>query len=167
MKISLLLSSALAASTLFLTSCDKKGDDAKATGDGGGAVSEKDALESFKKSAAEIKAMAAAGKESKDPMAQMGMVKPMLAKMQAIKTEGLPADLKAALTEAKAKVAEFAVIFKDMPEKKDEIAAWAQKTFTDPAIGPKMEKLGNEVKASGEKLKEVSKKYGADMDMGD
>jgi hypothetical protein len=164
MKIAHFLAASLTASTIFLTACDKKTEDSKGGG-GGAAVSEKDAIEALKKDAVEIKAMAAAGKDSKDPMAQMTMIKPMLAKMQAIKTEGLPADLKTALVDAKAKIAEMAAIFKDMPEKKEEVMAWAQKAFTDPAIQQKMQKIGEEVKTTGEKLKEVSKKYGVDMDM--
>jgi hypothetical protein len=165
MKISHFLAATLAASSMFLASCDKKGGDSSSGGSGGAAVSEKEALENFKKSALEIKAMSKAGKDDKDPMAQMAMVKPMLAKMQAIKTDGLPADLKAAWADMKVKVAEMADIMKDMPDKKEEIMAWAQKKFTDPAIAAKMQKMGDEGKAAGEKLKEVGKKYNLDMDM--
>ncbi|HWB02688.1 MAG TPA: hypothetical protein VG796_06650 [Verrucomicrobiales bacterium] len=167
MKITRLLAAGFAASSIFLAACDKKGEDAKGGGSGGASttVSEKDAIEALKKDAAEIKAMSKAGEESKDPMAQMTMIKPMLAKMQAIKTEGLPADLKTALEEAKIKIGEMAVLFKDLPAKKEEVMAWAQKAFADPTLQTKMQKIGEEVKATGEKLKDVAKKYGVDMDM--
>ncbi len=157
MKITLLPASLLAAIAMAVSCPVLRADDAKPA-----AVSEEAALASFKKATEEIKAMQKSGDKS-DPLGQLALFKPMLAKMKAVKTEGLPADLKTAWDEMMVKTEEMAAIFKDMPEKKEEIGAWAQKTFSDPEISKKMQKIATEGKAAGKKMKETAKKHGLDL----
>ncbi|HEX2748247.1 MAG TPA: hypothetical protein VHM91_09645 [Verrucomicrobiales bacterium] len=157
MKITILPVSLLAAIAVSLSIPSLRADDAKPA-----AVSEEAALASFKKGAEEIKAMQKSGDKT-DPLARLTLIKPMLAKMKAIKTEGLPADLKTAWEEMMVKTEEMAAIFKDMPEKAEEIKAWAQKTFSDPEVSKKLQKIGTEGKAAGKKMKEAAKKYGIEI----
>ncbi len=156
MKIPRLLTAACAASAILFAACDNKG------GGSGGATSEKEALDAFKAKVEEIKQLSKAGEaESQgNPMGGMGKLKQIMAKVAEIKTDGLPADLKEAFTVAQSKMAGMAEIFKDMPEKQEEMMAWMMKLGTDPAIKEKMETLQKEGDAAFEKLKEVGKKYG-------
>lgn len=163
MKKTPVLAVILAASSLIFTACDKKpaaGDGGKASG--GGAVSEKDAIESFKKEILEVKAMTDKEKAAAeaDPIASMGKMKEVMARVKAIKTDGLPADLKEAFTTAMGKMSALVDVFKDLPEKKEDQMAWMMKLGTDPTFQEKMKTLTEEGDAAFEKLKEIGKKYG-------
>ena len=161
MKLTRILTTACAASALLFTSCDKD------TGtSGGGARSEKEALADFKKSADELNAMTKEDPAPTDPMAGMVKMKAIMAKVKAINTDGLPADLKEAFINFRNKLSEMADVVKDMPEKAEDRLAWAQKMMADPALGQKMDTLGQEVATLGEKMGEVAKKYGIDADVG-
>ncbi len=99
-------------------------------------------------------------------MAGMAKMKTVMARVNAIKTDGLPADLKEAFTGFRSKLSEMVDLLKDMPEKKEDMLAWAQKMAADPALGAKMAAIGQEVGVLGEKLSEVAKKHGIDAQMG-
>ena len=99
-------------------------------------------------------------------MAGMAKMKTVMARVNAIKTDGLPADLKEAFTGFRSKLSEMVGLLKDMPEKKEDMLAWAQKMAADPALGAKMAAIGQEVGVLGEKLSEVAKKHGIDAQMG-
>lgn len=169
MKLTRLITTALAASAMLFTACDKK-EEGGSSG-GGGAVSEKDALARFK---ADMLAMKADTESMKpDPANPMGMLAPlkaMLNKIVAVKTDGLPADLKAALIEAQTKVAAAKEMFKDVPEVSD-MAALTEKLTADPALAAKLQKVMTEdlpkvMEAVGpamEKVGEVAKKHGLDL----
>jgi hypothetical protein len=150
MKISTLFAAAGISAALFLSACGN---------------SEKEALEDFKKSAEELNALTKEAPDASDPMAGLTKVKTVSAKMDAIKTDGLPADLKEAFTAFRAKFNEMAAVLKGMPEKKEEMLAWAQKMMTDPELSAKMAKLGQELEPLGQKFTEVAKKHGIDVNM--
>jgi hypothetical protein len=150
MKFTNLPAAAGIAAALFLSACGN---------------SEKEALESFKKSAGELNALTNEAPDPADPMAGLSKVKVMVAKLEAIKTDGLPADLKDAFTAFRSKFSEMAAALKDMPEKKEDRLAWAQKMMTDPELGAKMAKLGQELVPLAQKLEEVAKKHGIDLNV--
>lgn len=169
MKLTPFITAALAASAILITSCDKpkddKAGDAKSSS-GGAAVSEKDALAGFKKAAEELNALTKEDAANPDPMGKMGKMKAVLAKVKAIKTDGLPADLKDAFTAFRGKLTEMGDLLKDMPEKKEDMLAWAQKLGTDPELGKKMGAIGGELGQLGEKFAEIAKKHGIDAQIG-
>ena len=166
MKLPRIITPVCAAAAIFLAACDKEKDKGGAAPSGGAAVSEKQALEDFKKSAEELNALTKDDAAAADPMAGMAKMKTVVAKVNAIKTDGLPADLKEAFTNFRSKLGEMAGLLKDMPEKKEDMLAWAQKVAADPELGAKMGALGQEVGALGEKLGEVAKKHGIDAQIG-
>ena len=163
MKLSRIITPVCASAALFFTACDKK--ESAGSGAAGGAVSEKAALDAFKKSAEELNALTKE-EPNADPMAGMAKMKTVMARVNAIKTDGLPADLKEAFTGFRSKLSEMVGLLKDMPEKKEDMLAWAQKMAADPALGAKMAAIGQEVGVLGEKLSEVAKKHGIDAQMG-
>ena len=170
MKLTRLITTALAASAMLFTACDKK-EEGGTSGSGGGAVSEKDALARFKTDMLALKAETESMKP--DPANPMGMLAPlkvMLNKIVALKTDGLPADLKAALLETQAKVAAAKEMFKDVPEVSD-MAALTEKLTANPALAAKLQKVMTEdlpkvmqdVGPAMEKVGEVAKKHGLDI----
>lgn len=168
---------ALASSTLIFTACDKKPEGGGASGgsssssSGGGAASEKDALEAFKKQAAEIKDFADKNKpDGANPAAGMALIGQMVDKMKALKTDGLPADLKQAVADMNVALGKMNDVIKDLPKDAEGFQkAIMEKATKDPSFVQKfqgdMAKIGEEVKTAGEKLKEVSKKHGIDFDI--
>ena len=178
MKLTTILSVALASSSLLFTACDKKAEGGAASGSsssssssGGGATSEKDALEAFKKQAAEIKDFADKNKpDGANPAAGMALIGQMVDKMKALKTDGLPADLKQAVADMNVALGKMNDVIKDLPKDAEGFQkAIMEKATKDPAFVQKfqtdMAKIGEEVKTAGEKLKEASKKHGIDFDI--
>lgn len=96
-----------------------------------------------------------------DPAAGMAMMGEMVGKMKAIKTDGLPADLKGAWGEMGGVMTELADLFKGMPTTKSDKPDEAMKAFGE--IMPKMMALQAKVEPIGKKLEEVGKKYGIDL----
>lgn len=159
MKLTRIITTAFAASALLFASCNKDEKGGSASGGGGAAVSEKDALDAFKKAAVEINALIAEGKAAGDPVAGLPKMKAAMEKMKAIKTEGLPADLKESFTAAMSGMGEMIALFKGMPADPAEIGPFMQKLMTDPKIA----KLGETSKAATAKFKEVAAKYGVEI----
>ena len=160
MKLTRIIITAFASSALLFASCnkDEKGG-SSASGGGAGAVSEKDALDAFKKAAVEINALVAEGKAAPDPVSGLPKMKAALEKMKAIKTEGLPADLKESFTASMAGLDEMINLFKGMPADPAEIEPFMNKLMTDPKIA----KLGETSKAATAKFKEIAAKYGIEI----
>ncbi|MEO6785980.1 MAG: hypothetical protein ABI318_07590 [Chthoniobacteraceae bacterium] len=98
---------------------------------------------------------------SKDPMAAMVVMSEMVTKMKAIKTDGLPADLKGAWGEMCGVLTELGDVLKGLPTTKPEKPEDAMKAMGE--IMPKMMALQTKVMPIAEKLQKVGTKYGLDM----
>lgn len=162
MKYIYTLLAALSAGGLLLSSCDDKSSTGSG-GTGGAATSEASALERFKGEVLKIKAWQEEKQKEVDanPMSGLALIKEMSAKMSAVKTDGLPADLKTAYTAAVGKISEMAALFKGMPAKPEEMQAWL--AGAGAGFQAKMEKIGTEIEPLMEKLKEAAKKHGVDL----
>lgn len=164
MKLTTLLTSACAATAILLTACDDKpaagaASSGSPAASGGGAVSEKDALDAFKKASVEINALIKEGKAAGDPVSGLPKMQAAIEKMKAIKTDGLPADLKESFSGAREGMESMLSKFKDLPKDPAELGAFMQKLMTDPATA----KLMETGKAASEKFKEVATKYGIEI----
>ena len=143
----LLLTTIALAATLCFNGCSR---------------SEKDALEEFKKDSVSLKTWAEEQEKGfkGDPMAPLKMMKELVAKMKAVKTDGLPADLKDSWNTVVDDMEKMAAATADVPSDLTKIAA-------DPALAKKMQdmqakmmELGPKIDADGKKMGEVAKKYG-------
>jgi hypothetical protein len=123
---------------------------------------EKTALEEFKKDVAALKAWSDEKEKSfaGNPMAALAAVGEMTTKCKAIKTDGLPADLKEAWAKNLVAMEKMAALMGEMPANPEE----AQKKMADPAFqkdfGVKMLAIQQEVMSASTKMDELSKKYG-------
>lgn len=169
----------LAAAGLALPSCDKE----KSSGPGGGSGtsggtsgatstrSEKTALEEFKADAIKIKQWQDTNKpDASDPMGGMAMIGQAAEKMKAVRTDGLPADLKDAYSKFLTAIGKMQDVIKDFPKDQAGFMKFmTEKAQADPEFGTKfqqkMETIGKEVETAGNHLKETGKKYGIDLDM--
>ncbi|MEI7821206.1 MAG: hypothetical protein WCK55_09840 [Verrucomicrobiota bacterium] len=147
LKITALLAAAI---TFSFTACEKK-------------VDEKTAIANFKTEVesvtkwADEKSKAA----SKDPMAGMTMVGEIVGKFKAIKTDGLPADLKSAWGEMTSVLGEMGDIFKNMPKIDASKPEDMGKVMGD--LMPKMMAVQAKMEPIGKKLEELGKKYDIDL----
>jgi hypothetical protein len=147
LKITALLAAAI---TFTFTACNK-------------AVDEKTAIANFK---AEVEGVTKWADEkskasSADPMAGMSAVGEIVGKFKAIKTDGLPADLKAAWGEMTVVLGEMGDIFKNMPKidaSKPEDMGKMMEDFM-----PKMMAIQAKMEPVGKKLEELGKKYDIDL----
>ena len=128
---------------------------------------DKAALDSFKKEMAGIEAYTkeqeAAIKEN--PMAGITMIRSIVVKVKAVKTDGLPADFKEAYGKFSAVLSKMGDMFKDWPEKPADMQAFIVKKSTeDPKFmedfGGKMTAIEAEMAPVIAKLDELGKKYG-------
>lgn len=182
MKITSLLTTALAASAILFTACDKKeggstsgggssSSGGGSTSGGGGATSEKAALETYKTEALAIKTWSEGQKaDASNPVAGMALLGQMADKMKGMKTAGLPADLKSAHEKMVGVVQKMADAVKDFPKDAEGFQKFMiEKATADPAFGTKfqeqMQTLGKDMEAAGEELKAAGKKYNIDLDM--
>jgi|GEM_PF-941675 len=127
------------------------------------------ALDNFKK---EMEALEAYTKQQEaalkeNPMGGIAMIRNMIIKIKAVKTDGLPDDLKAGFGDFVTAISKVGDIFKDWPEKPEEMMAFIQKKATDDpkfmeAFGEKMAGIEQEMKPAIEKLDALGKKYGLD-----
>ncbi len=127
------------------------------------------ALDGFKK---EMEALEAYTKSQEaalkdNPMGGIAMIRNMIGKIKAVKTDGLPDDLKAGFTDFVTAISKVGDIFKDWPEKPDEMMAFIQKKAAeDPkfmdSFGEKMAGIEKEMQPAIEKLDTLGKKYGLD-----
>jgi hypothetical protein len=129
-----------------------------------------EALDGFKKEMGSLEGYIKeqeAGLKS-NPMAGIAMIRGIVGKLQAVKTDGLPADLKTGFTEFVAQIAKMGVLFKDWPEKAEEMQPFiVKKIGEDPKFmdnfGAKMAEIEKEMQPAVVKLDELGKKYGLDM----
>jgi hypothetical protein len=129
-----------------------------------------EALDGFKKEMTGIEAYVKeqeAGLKA-NPMGGIAMIRNIVGKLQAVKTDGLPADLKQGFTEFVGAISKMGEMFKGWPDKPEEMQAFiVKKIGEDPkymdAFGEKMAALEKEMQPSVAKLDELGKKYGLDM----
>ncbi|MEQ1854167.1 MAG: hypothetical protein ABMA01_21560, partial [Chthoniobacteraceae bacterium] len=139
MKTNPALILAAAATFLTLTGCDKKPAGGAADPQAAPAViDEKTAIANFK---TEVEAVGKWIDEKQktaptDPVAGMAMMGEVIGKIKAVKTDGLPADLKGAWGEMGGVLTEMGDIFKNMPPKTPEKPEDAMKAMGE--IMPKM-----------------------------
>lgn len=96
-----------------------------------------------------------------DPAAGIAMVGEIVTKFQAIKTDGLPADLKSAWGEMTGVIGEMGDIFKGMPTANPDKPEDAMKAFGE--LMPKLMAIQAKMEPAAKKLDEVGKKYGLDL----
>jgi len=111
---------------------------------------------------------------SENPLAMMVPMKALAGKMQEIKGDGLPADLKDSWSGVVASFGKLADLLKDFPDKPNDLVAWVTKNVgTDQAALEKWQndfqaKLGavmQGTEAAGKKFEEAGKKYGLDPEV--
>jgi hypothetical protein len=110
---------------------------------------EKEALDEFKKDFAAFKTFAEEKKKSTtgtDEAAVKVAMNEMLAKIKAIKTDGLPADLKDPWVSSVANI--------------EKIVAIITAADKDPSVLAKMEEVSKKMEEDQKKLADASKKYG-------
>jgi hypothetical protein len=95
-----------------------------------------------------------------NPLMGLTMIKDMAAKITVVRTDGLPDDLGAEYKKMTGIIKNMAALFKDMPADETGLQTWLQSKFTDPGFGQKMQEFGEAARTTGEKLKEIGKKYG-------
>lgn len=160
MKKTILFS--LTAALCFISTNCKKGDDSGGGGGGAAAVTEKAAIEAFKKAGLEMKTfMDDFQAKTKSGPPSQEMIDGVMAKMKAMPTSGLPADLKSAFEGIRGSMEKMFGILKDIPKDPAEI----QKKMTEnpefmKPIQEKMEAIQKEGDAAQKKMTEVAKKYG-------
>lgn len=96
-----------------------------------------------------------------DPVAGIAMMGEMVNKFKGIKTDGLPADIKAAWGEMTAIFGELGDVFKGMPKLDVTKPQEMEKTMGD--LMPKMMAVMAKGDPVAKKLEEIGKKYGLDM----
>ncbi len=101
-------------------------------------------------------------------MAGIAMIRNIITKLQGIKTDGLPADLKGGYTEFVTAISKMGELFNGWPEKAEDMQAFVVKKIgEDPkfmdTFGGKMAALEKEMQPAVAKLDELGKKYGLDM----
>lgn len=129
-----------------------------------------EALDGFKK---EMTGLEAYVKEQEaglktNPMAGISMIRGIVGKLKAIKTDGLPADLKTGYMEFVIAISKMGDMFQGWPDKAEEMQAFiVKKIGEDPkymdTFGEKMAALEKEMQPAVAKLDELGKKYGLDM----
>jgi hypothetical protein len=158
MKIQSIPAIVAIAASLALMGCDKK-----PAGGGAPVVDEKTAIANFK---AEVESV---GKwieekqktEPADPAAGAAMMGEVIGKIKAVKTDGLPADLKDAWGEMGVVLTEMGELFKGMPTGATDKPEDAMKALGE--MMPKMMAMQAKMEPISKKLEEVGKKYGLDM----
>lgn len=126
--------------------------------------SETVALKEFKSDMGALKKWTQAEKEKakSNPMAGLKLIGEMNTKVAKVRTDGLPEDLSTQYKKMADVMKRMAAVFKGMPDDDAELMKWIQEKATDPGFSTKMQTLGKEAKETGDKLKEVGKKYGID-----
>ncbi len=151
------------AGSLAFTGCDNKPTVADGPGKPAAQVSEADAIANFKK---EVEGIVKWEEDSKkttppnDPAAGMAMMTAMIAKFQAVSTNGLPADLKGPWGEFTGVLGELGTLVKGMPKISKDKPDDGMKAMME--MLPKMMELQTKVEPIVKKLSEVGKKYGLD-----
>jgi hypothetical protein len=128
-----------------------------------------EALDGFKK---EMTALEGFIKEQEaglktNPMAGIAMIRNIVGKLKAVKTDGLPADLKDGFTEFITAISKMGDMFVGWPEKAEDMQAFiVKKIGEDPkymdSFGQKMAALEKDMQPATAKLDALGKKYGLD-----
>ncbi len=151
MKPRYLFAGVAAAVTLTFSGCSKS------------EAEQKVAVEDFKKEAAGIDTwMKEKQKEAgRNPMAGLGIMKDLVAKLKGMKSENLPPDLKDAWSDFVAKIGKMEGLLAEIGSNPAEMI---KKAASDPnfmtTFGERMKAIEAEVKPAVDRLKEVGKKYG-------
>ena len=100
-----------------------------------------------------------------NPMAGIAMIRGIVGKLKAVKIDGLPEDLKGGFTEFVAAISKMGDMFKEWPEKAEEMQPFiVKKIGEDPkymdTFGQKMAVLEKEMQPAVVKLDALGKKYG-------
>jgi hypothetical protein len=169
MKPTQILTIASLAAAFALTGCgEKKTETSGATAPEGAksaapaVVDEKTAIENFKKEATEIGKFAEAKmKEAQggNPMAAMTSMGEVFAKLKAIKTDGMPADFKAAWADLNVAFTDMGELFKSLP--KADKPEDGMKAMME--LMPRMQAIQAKLEPAQKKVEELAKKYGFDM----
>ena len=127
------------------------------------------ALDGFKK---EMTALEASIKKQEaalkgNPMGGIAMLRGIISTLKAVKTDGLPDDLKLGYMEFVVAISKMGEVFKDWPDKPEEMQAFiVKKIGEDPkymdAFAVKMTALEKEIQPASAKLEAIGKKYGLD-----
>jgi hypothetical protein len=159
---------AFATICLAFTGCDKKTADADsgkpaAPAPKPAAVDEKTAIANFKTEVETVSKWIEEKQKSAgaDPAAGAAMVGEIVAKLKAVNTDGLPADLKAAWVDMNGVLGEMGEVFKSMPKVDASKPEEMGKVMGD--FMPKIMAIQAKVTPVAAKLEEVGKKYGLDM----
>jgi hypothetical protein len=151
MKLRYFIAAAAAALTIIFSGCTKSKADEQA------------AVQNFKKEAESLDGwMKEKQKESgRNPMAGLAMMKELVAKLKAMKSDDLPADLKDAWGDFVAKIGKMESLLAEMGANPAEMI---KKAASDPqfmqTFGERMRAIETEVKPAADRLREVGKKYG-------
>ena len=129
--------------------------------------SEATALKEFKSEMGVLKTWVLAQQKAakQNPMAGLKLIQEMATKIAKVRTDGLPADLGSEFKNFTGLIKQMAAVFHGMPEDESEMLTWLNKKGADPEFRTKMELIGKELSQSGEKLKEVGKKYGLESEL--
>jgi len=163
MKITHTIPLIIAAACFAITGCDKKTGGADSGGAKPPVVDEKTALANFK-SAVESTTKWVEEKQKTDgadPVKGVAMVGEIVAKFKSIKTDGLPADLKAAWSEMAGVMTEFGALFKGLPKMDPAKPDEGMKAFGE--MMPKMMAIQAKGEPIAKKLEELGNKYGIDL----
>jgi hypothetical protein len=103
-----------------------------------------------------------------DPMAGIAMIRGIVHRLQALKTDGLPADLKLGYTEFVVAMSKMGTLFEGWPEKSEAMKAFiGKKIGEDPKFmdkfSMKMAAIEKDTQPAVAKLDELGRKYGLDM----
>ena len=154
----------LAITCLAFTACEKKADTgAAASSSSAPVVDEKTAIANFKTEVeAAVKWMEEKQKTTQtDPVAGMAAMGEMIGKFKAVKTDGLPADLKGAWGEMTGVLGEMGDIFKGLPTAQPANPEDAMKAVGE--LMPKLMAMQGKIEPVAKKLEELGKKYGLDL----
>ena len=133
------------------------------SGCGNSKAKEQAAVENFKKEAEGIDAWMKEKQKSMagNPMAGIAVMKELVAKMRAMKSDDLPADLKDAWGDFVAKISKMEGLLSEMGS---DPAEMIKKATADPqfmqTFGERMKAVEAEVRPAAERLRDVGKKYG-------
>jgi len=163
MKLTHTIPLIIATACFAITGCNKKSGGTDAGGTPPKAVDEKTAIANFKTDIEGAKKwMESQDKAaSADPVKGMEMVGAMVAKFKGIKTDGLPADLKATWGEMTGVMSEFGDLFKGLPKVDPAKPDEAMKAFGE--LMPKMMAIQAKGEPIAKKLEELGTKYGIDL----
>ncbi len=152
-----------ATACIVLTGCEKKPSTVESSNPPPPpkVVDEKTALANFKTEVETVgKWIEEKQKTASDPASGMAVMGEVIAKLKAIKTDGLPADLKGAWNEMASVLSEMGEIFKAFPAKgakpEDAMKAMGE-------VMPKMMAAEQKMEPIAKKLQELGTKYGLDM----